>query len=94
MLFYYVFLSVLGPSTHDCLWWWDQDPTFVALHLKVTSADSGFQKCLRGPGLTPFGCCSDCYDVDSDGDVDLRDFARYTNCMSIIFQNEQEVGDP
>lgn len=82
--------SLFG-QVHDCTWGW-QDPTYAQLQAKLISGV--FQNCLQGPGadLLPNAnlsdCCKCCYDVDRDDDVDLADFAKFTNCMTDIYENE------
>lgn len=57
--------------SQPCHWWWIDDPV-------VRLRPSDFVKCMTNPSE----CCTGCWDIDRDGDVDLRDFATMSNCIS------------
>lgn len=71
---------------HTCLWWWTIDPSSSALLGNLQCGN--FQRCMLGPGVMPSKCCRDFYDVDKDGDVDMRDLSEYLACMADIYRSE------
>lgn len=90
LIFMILFFSVTNVTVaHDCIWWWPVDPPAHVLREKITVLH-GFQRCMTGPGGNPEGCCDNVYDVDGDGDIDLKDFAELEICINAIFDLEKE----
>jgi hypothetical protein len=83
------FLLTATSHAHTCQWWWNPDPTGEALLKKVRSANYGFYPCMTGPRKFSSCCCNDCFDVDADKDVDLRDWANYIICTQEVIDNEE-----
>ncbi len=89
MKFVIFYLISFFGQTHDCLWWWDNDPPSAVLNVKAAQ----FHLCITGPHGIPTPCCKDVFDVDDDEDVDLADFAEFTVCVTNISENEIQNSD-
>lgn len=70
---------VLGSPIEFDPWWsrGGRDAVEWSLFLR-DKAQGGFGECF----CRPSPCCNDVLDMDRDGDVDLRDFAKYSNWLS------------
>ena len=85
-------LLMVPMEWHPGCWWRLGDQAIVDglvtvednrafLHDKVRA----FLPCrLTGPEVACIDCACDCWDIDRDGDIDLRDVAKYLNWLSGI----------